>query len=235
MKPASSPAPTPDAGARTRARQLLDDRWALHILLSIEATTGARFSDLAAIPELSRRVLADRLRLLVDRGLLRAERYQQRPVRHKYVPTDRGRQVQLLLDAVVHVAAGGRLADDPFARASNDDDDVSAADHPAEALLSADLDAAARIHATTIEPLARYDRQYRTSLVETLTTWLPCDASVSIAATRLYTHRHTIRYRLDRIRELTDLDTSTSAGREQLMLGLRARRVLGEAGRLDLD
>ena len=64
-------------------------------------------------------------------------------------------------------------------------------------------------------------------------TWLACDASVSVAAARLYAHRHTIRYRLDRVKELSGLDPSATEDREQLALGLRARRVLDAAGRLD--
>ena len=46
---------------------------------------------------------------------------------------------------------------------------------------------------------------------------------------RLFTHRHTVRYRLDRVRELTSLDVGSSDGREKLSLGLKAMRVLGIA------
>ena len=54
---------------------------------------------------------------------------------------------------------------------------------------------------------------------------------LSVAATsqRLFTHRHTVRYRLDRVRELTELDVGSSDGREKLSLGLKAMRVLGIA------
>ena len=46
-------------------------------------------------------------------------------------------------------------------------------------------------------------------------------------AQRLFTHRHTIYYRLERVRELTGLDVSSTDGREKLSLGLKAMRVLG--------
>ena len=46
-------------------------------------------------------------------------------------------------------------------------------------------------------------------------------------AERLFTHRHTVRYRLERVRELTSLDVSSTDGRERLSLGLKAMRVLG--------
>ena len=44
-----------------------------------------------------------------------------------------------------------------------------------------------------------------------------------------YTHRHTVRYRLERVRDLTGLDVSSTDGREKLGLGLKAMRVLGIA------
>ena len=46
-------------------------------------------------------------------------------------------------------------------------------------------------------------------------------------AERLFTHRHTIRYRLERVKELTSLDVGSTDGRERLSLGLKAMRVLG--------
>jgi hypothetical protein len=50
---------------------------------------------------------------------------------------------------------------------------------------------------------------------------------VAKTSERLFTHRHTIRYRLERVKELTDLDVSSTDGRERLSLGLKAMRVLG--------
>ena len=44
---------------------------------------------------------------------------------------------------------------------------------------------------------------------------------------KLFTHRHTIRYRLERVRELSGLDVGSTDGREKLSLGLKAMRVLG--------
>jgi sugar diacid utilization regulator len=86
-----------------------------------------------------------------------------------------------------------------------------------------------RFYADTVEPLVAYDEQYETGLVPTLETFLECDGNVAQTAQRLYTHRHTIRYRLERVRELSSLDVGSSEGREKLSLGLKAMRVLGIA------
>lgn len=86
-----------------------------------------------------------------------------------------------------------------------------------------------RFYDETIAPLVAYDDQYETDLVTTLETFLDCDGNVANTAGRLYTHRHTIRYRLVRVHELTSHDVSSTDGRERLGLGLKAMRVLGIA------
>ncbi|MEA2313727.1 MAG: hypothetical protein QOI03_419 [Solirubrobacteraceae bacterium] len=84
-----------------------------------------------------------------------------------------------------------------------------------------------RFYSETVEPLVAYDEQYETDLLRTLATFLEADGNVAGTAQRLFTHRHTIYYRLERVRELSGLDVSSSDGREKLSLGLKAMRVLG--------
>jgi DNA-binding PucR family transcriptional regulator len=84
-----------------------------------------------------------------------------------------------------------------------------------------------RFYAETVEPLVAYDEQYETDLLLTLETFLEADGNVAGTAQRLFTHRHTIYYRLERVRELSGLDVSSSDGREKLSLGLKSMRVLG--------
>jgi DNA-binding PucR family transcriptional regulator len=87
-----------------------------------------------------------------------------------------------------------------------------------------------RFYAETVEPLVAYDEQYATDLVATVAAFLEADGNVAGTAQRLFTHRHTIRYRLERVRELCGLDVGSSDGREKLSLGLKAMRVLGMSG-----
>jgi sugar diacid utilization regulator len=84
-----------------------------------------------------------------------------------------------------------------------------------------------RFYSETVEPLVAYDEQYETDLMRTLETFLEADGNVAGTAQRLFTHRHTIYYRLERVRELSGLDVSSSDGREKLSLGLKSMRVLG--------
>lgn len=79
----------------------------------------------------------------------------------------------------------------------------------------------------TLGPLVRYDEQYQTELVTTLATYLEFDCNLAATASTLFTHRHTVRYRLDRIAELCGLDIGRTDDREKLSLGLKAMRLLG--------
>jgi len=92
------------------------------------------------------------------------------------------------------------------------------ADHPEE------LDS---FYEQTMAPLVRYDDQYQTELVGTVATYLELDCNLAATAGTLFTHRHTIRYRLDRITELAGLDIGKTDDREKLSLGLKAMRLLG--------
>ncbi len=84
-----------------------------------------------------------------------------------------------------------------------------------------------RFYTDTIAPLVAYDEQYGTELMLTLETFLANDGSMAATYKELFTHRHTIRYRLERVKELTGLDVNSTDGRERLGLGLKAMRVLG--------
>ena len=86
-----------------------------------------------------------------------------------------------------------------------------------------------RFYAETVAPLSAYDEQYETDLVATIEAYLENDGNVTPTAEQLFTHRHTIRYRLERVKELCGHDITSTEGREKLGLGLKAMRVLGIA------
>ena len=86
-----------------------------------------------------------------------------------------------------------------------------------------------RFYAETVAPLVAYDEQYETELVTTIEAYLDHDGNVTPTATHLFTHRHTVRYRLERVKELCGHDITSTEGREKLGLGLKAMRVLGIA------
>jgi sugar diacid utilization regulator len=78
----------------------------------------------------------------------------------------------------------------------------------------------------TVAPIVRYDDQYRTDLVGTLEAYLEQNCNMNATAATIYAHRHTVAYRLERVKELTGLDPMLSEDRERLGLGLKAYRII---------
>jgi sugar diacid utilization regulator len=78
----------------------------------------------------------------------------------------------------------------------------------------------------TVAPVVRYDDQYRTDLIGTLEAYLGANCHMSATAAAIHAHRHTVAYRLERVRDLTGLDPMQSEDRERLGLGLKAYRII---------
>jgi hypothetical protein len=78
----------------------------------------------------------------------------------------------------------------------------------------------------TVAPLVHYDEQYHTDLITTLEAYLANDCNMNATARSIYAHRHTVAYRLNRVKELSQLDPVNSEDRERLSLGLKAYRIV---------
>jgi DNA-binding HxlR family transcriptional regulator len=84
--------------ARTVA--VLGERWTMVILR--EAFQGERrFEDIQRGLGIARNILADRLQMLVSEGILERRLYQDRPPRHEYRLTEKGRDLYPVLIALM--------------------------------------------------------------------------------------------------------------------------------------
>jgi DNA-binding HxlR family transcriptional regulator len=95
-----------------RAMEILGERWTLVVLR--EVFTGIRrFDDMRERTSIPRQVLANRLAMLVEQGVLRREPYREAGARqrHEYRLTDRGLDLWPVLVAVL--AWGDRYLADP--------------------------------------------------------------------------------------------------------------------------
>jgi DNA-binding HxlR family transcriptional regulator len=93
-----------------RTLEIVGERWTLLILR--EAFLGVRrFDEMQADLGVARNILDTRLRRLVECGILDRVPYQERPLRHEYRLTDKGRD---LWPTIVSLMAWGdrHLADD---------------------------------------------------------------------------------------------------------------------------
>jgi len=72
-------------------------------------------------------------------------------------------------------------------------------------------------------PLRAYDTRHRSQLEETLDRFLSCSASWSRCAQEMHIHVNTLRYRIEKINQLTGRDLSRLDHQVDFYLALRAR------------
>jgi purine catabolism regulator len=77
-----------------------------------------------------------------------------------------------------------------------------------------------------LDPLVDYDRRHHGDLLASLRTFLEHNGNWEAAARALAVHRHTLRYRIRRVAELTGRDLDAAADRVELWLALQAADVL---------
>ncbi|MFE2875935.1 PucR family transcriptional regulator [Streptomyces roseus] len=75
-------------------------------------------------------------------------------------------------------------------------------------------------------PLIDYDTRHDTDLVETLSRYFDCGGNYDDAAAALTVHRSTLRYRLQRIREISDRDLADVDTRLNLQVATRVWKII---------
>jgi purine catabolism regulator len=90
-------------------------------------------------------------------------------------------------------------------------------------LSMAEPDALRAFADSLLAPLDAYDRDQHGELVGSLQAFLQHNARWEAAAADLYVHRHTLRYRMRKVEELTGRDLKNSFDRMEFWLALRAR------------
>jgi purine catabolism regulator len=82
---------------------------------------------------------------------------------------------------------------------------------------------------SVLGPLDDYDRSHGGELVVSIRAFLDHNARWESAAKELFVHRHTLRYRMRKVEELTGRDLASARDRMEFFLALRARDLLGSA------
>ena len=81
------------------------------------------------------------------------------------------------------------------------------------------------LYEESIGPVDRYDEANGTQLTHTLMTFFANNESLTKTASELYAHRHTVRYRLEKIADVSGLSVFQTEHKERLGLGLKARSL----------
>lgn len=85
----------------------LGDRWG--VLVMRDLLLGVtRYDDLRRSTGITNATLSDRLKVLEHAGLLERRPYQTRPERHDYLPTRKGRDLRLVMQAMVQIGDAWR-------------------------------------------------------------------------------------------------------------------------------
>jgi DNA-binding PucR family transcriptional regulator len=78
----------------------------------------------------------------------------------------------------------------------------------------------------TLGPLLTYDQEYGPNLIDTLVVFLQENGQAVKAAEKLFIHRNTLKYRLQRAEEILGLDLSDSDARITIQIAFMAGRLL---------
>ena len=89
-----------------------------------------------------------------------------------------------------------------------------------------DPDALRAFADSLLAPLDAYDHAHDGELIPSLQAFLQHNARWESAAGQLFVHRHTLRYRMRKVEELTGRDLASSFDRMEFWLALRARDLL---------
>lgn len=79
-----------------------------------------------------------------------------------------------------------------------------------------------------LEPLVAYDEEWEAELVPTLRVYLEQGANLNSAAKELFIHRHTMRYRLEQIAELLNVDIDSTEVLLNLQIAFLIRDMKGK-------
>ena len=79
--------------------------------------------------------------------------------------------------------------------------------------------------------LREYDQQNSSDLVKSLACFLEANGHWGEAAERLYVHRHTLRYRMKRVEEITGRDLDSSQDRMEFWLALKAKELIDQSSK----
>lgn len=78
----------------------------------------------------------------------------------------------------------------------------------------------------SLQRLLDYNKSNREQLIETLEMYLQCQQNVSRSADRLYVHYKTVSYRLDKIKEITQMDYEDANEMLSVQVGLRILEIM---------
>lgn len=100
-------------------------------------------------------------------------------------------------------------------------------DSPLSMLVAAAPEESVSIARRILQPILNLPATERDLLLDTLDTWIANGGSTKAAASQLYCHPNTVRYRLQRVQTELHLSLADPVGTAKLVVALRAWRLFG--------
>lgn len=97
-----------------------------------------------------------------------------------------------------------------------------------------DLDTLRKFYNETFESLIQYDRLNASDLMNTLEVYLEESCNVASASERLYIHRNTLKYRIQKIEELLGCNLKDLRDCIKYGIGFKIQKIMGEDSGTDL-
>jgi hypothetical protein len=76
-----------------------------------------------------------------------------------------------------------------------------------------------------INPVKEYDRKYRTRLLETMISYVENDGDIARTAKALFLHVNTIRYRIEKIKEILHMEHMVGGFYEQISIAVKIHKL----------
>lgn len=76
-----------------------------------------------------------------------------------------------------------------------------------------------------LNPIKEYDRKYSTRLLETMISYVDNDGDISKTAKALFLHVNTIRYRIEKIKEILDMQHLAGSFYEQISIAVKIYKL----------
>lgn len=83
-----------------------------------------------------------------------------------------------------------------------------------------------RFHKEIISPISEYDKLYKSQLLETAIQYINNEGDFSKAADKLYIHENTVRYRINKIKEILGINTGFGSFYEQLSIAIKLHNLI---------
>lgn len=85
---------------------------------------------------------------------------------------------------------------------------------------------AKKFYRDIIDPLKEYDERFNSNILDTAIKYIECDCNIKHTADSMFQHGNTIRYRINKMKEILKMDNLEASFNEQVSIAIKIYKVL---------